>query len=216
MSATGTDIFNFIKRTVSELKKKDTSFRDEVYELPDSIQKQIEQDYNYVDNLWWLFKKEHIISLLNYIYNNKKGKAIYFADSIQKIKHIIDDKSLEIDKNDYCFYYSDNSNTTEFAKSHKKINDISNFIKSDKKFLFTTIALDNGVDIKDFNVKYLISNVFDFDGVIQCLGRKRVVNEHDKCMFFVVIPNNKELENKYEKIKADMAEIDLFKESPNK
>ncbi len=52
MSATGSDIFNFVKRTVSELKEKDSSYKDEIYELPESIQKQIYQNYDYVDNLW--------------------------------------------------------------------------------------------------------------------------------------------------------------------
>ena len=89
MSATGSDIFNFVKRTVSELKEKESSYKDEIYELPESILKQIEQDYDYVNVLYWLMEKSEIIAALNEI-NNKKGKAIYFADSLQKIKYIID------------------------------------------------------------------------------------------------------------------------------
>lgn len=215
LSATGKDIFNYIKTTVSDLKKN-SSYSDEVYELPEIIQNQLQQNYDYVNGLYWLYKKSDIIILLNAIKNDKKGKVVYFADNLQKISSIIKDKSLEISKDDCCFYYGNNSNTTDFAKNYKKINNIIEFINSDKRFLFTTIALDNGIDIKDFNVKHIICNIFDSDSVVQCLGRKRVENKNDKCNFYVVIPSKEELESKLKNTETDMAEIDLFKESPNK
>ena len=143
---------------------------------------------------------------------------VYFADSLEDIDSIIKNKRLEINIDECCFYYGNSSNKTDFAKNHKKINTIDAFtnINSDKRFLFTTIALDNGIDIKDFKVKHIICNVFDFDSVVQCFGRKRVINKDDSCTFYVVVPGNNELENRFENIKADIAEIDLFKKSPNK
>lgn len=55
----------------------------------------------------------------------------------------------------------------------------------DGRVLVTTKVLDNGVDFKDKKIKHIICDVFDIESAIQCLGRKRVIDEDDTCIFYI-------------------------------
>lgn len=55
----------------------------------------------------------------------------------------------------------------------------------DGRVLVTTKVLDNGVDFKDKKIKHIICDVFDIESAIQCLGRKRIINSDDTCIFYL-------------------------------
>lgn len=55
----------------------------------------------------------------------------------------------------------------------------------DGRVLVTTKVLDNGVDFKDKKIRHIICDVFDIESAIQCLGRKRVLDENDTCIFYL-------------------------------
>lgn len=216
MSATGSDIFAFIKKSVAELRESDSQYDDEVYELPEELQNQSMQTYDYARGLYWMHSKKDVIDILNELKDRTK-KAIYFTDSLYKLKAVVEDRSLKIKKDECCFYYGNDSKQSVFAYNHKKVNSIEEFVNStDKRFLFSTIALDNGVDIEDTQVRHIICNVFDFNGTIQCLGRKRVSEESDICNFYIMVPSKDELDDKYEDVQEKLEEIKNFNEDPNK
>ena len=39
--------------------------------------------------------------------------------------------------------------------------------------------MDNGISIKDENVKHVILDVYDFETIVQCVGRKRIEKDED-------------------------------------
>ena len=198
-----------------ELRNQDSQYNDEVYELSEETQKQIEQTYEYVRNLCWMHSKKDVIKVFNAIKGNTI-KAIYFADSFKKLSSVIDDPSLKIKKEECCFYYGNDSRQGVFAQKHRKIGDIDEFVNNpDKRFLFSTIALDNGIDIEDIKVNHIICNVYDFNGTIQCLGRKRVKDDTDICNFYIMVPNEDELYGRYKDVKDDIEEVKLFQDNPN-
>ena len=45
--------------------------------------------------------------------------------------------------------------------------------------------MDNGVNIKDKNVKHIFSEILDADSAIQALGRKRQISPDDTCTFYL-------------------------------
>ncbi|MGN8633020.1 hypothetical protein ACTNEW_15935 [Blautia sp. HCP3S3_G3] len=55
----------------------------------------------------------------------------------------------------------------------------------DGRVLVTTKVLDNGVDFKDKKIRHIICDVFDIESAIQCLGRKRILDENDTCVFYI-------------------------------
>jgi hypothetical protein len=62
---------------------------------------------------------------------------------------------------------------------------IINDAKFDTQYLFTTKILDNGVNIKDRQLKHIITDIFDFDTIQQCIGRKRIIDDNDKINVYV-------------------------------
>lgn len=46
--------------------------------------------------------------------------------------------------------------------------------KFEKQILFTTSIIENGINICDPMLKHIIVDLYDFDSIIQCLGRRRV------------------------------------------
>ena len=59
----------------------------------------------------------------------------------------------------------------------------NNYITFEKRILIATKALDNGVDLKDTEIKHIVTDIFDLDSAVQCLGRKRIQNVNDTCNF---------------------------------
>ena len=78
-------------------------------------------------------------------------------------------------------WYLDNREDCHFiCSSHRKdfktINEFDTAIangKFEKQLLFTTQALEVGIDIKDPECKHIMVEMFDVDSVIQAVGRIR-------------------------------------------
>jgi len=68
--------------------------------------------------------------------------------------------------------------------------------KFEEKFLFTTSTLDNGINIKDRQIKYIVTDIEDVDTLIQCIGRKRIVDSRDKVTIIIKDMSNKMMNKK--------------------
>ncbi|WP_339308728.1 DEAD/DEAH box helicase [Paenibacillus sp. FSL L8-0435] len=75
--------------------------------------------------------------------------------------------------------------------SHMLVNEMF-----EEKFLFTTSTLDNGINLKDRQIKYVIADIEDVDTLIQCLGRKRIIDGRDKVTIIIKDMSNKMMNKK--------------------
>lgn len=181
------------------------------------IKYEIESDYNYIEKLYFYEKDEVILKLLNELPEDEK--AIYFT----KAKTSYDfSKQLE----NGTFICSKHNNTyRKYIDEEEKQNIIEDEMFN-SKILFTTIALDNGVNIKDSQLKHIIIDTFDLDTIQQCLGRKRIFDSDEKVIVYIKNWSNKKLNGKKtsitnilkyaELLKNGLSSEDLIKEHKHK
>lgn len=197
MTATYKNIFGRIKKDLERTGEKPIE-----YHLP--------TDYSYVENIYWYKKKSDLFGIVDKILNTTNDTVIYFCNSIKKMREFYnhyspnrgkgyseDKKFLKDSKLQYMsFMCSDNGSednekeTSGFVSNycssdHIKRNSHNDGYYIDNRILITTKVIDNGVDFKDHNIKHIICDVFDIESAIQCLGRKRVIDENDSCNFYI-------------------------------
>lgn len=76
--------------------------------------------------------------------------------------------------------------------------------------LVSTKCIDNGVDFKDRKLKHIICDIFDIESAIQCLGRKRVLDENDTCTFYIRDYKPYELNIFYRNVQDQLEPAELF------
>ncbi len=135
----------------------------------------------------------------DYSYINK----LYFYKNPQ----IIEDNLLDnLEEDEKVIYF--NRSATDCYRLHKKYENNSMFVVSEyndlykfvdvkakeemlekqrfqTQILFTTSCMDNGINIKDKAIKHIVLDIRDFDTMIQCLGRKRVIDEADTITLYI-------------------------------
>lgn len=96
-------------------------------------------------------------------------KAVYFCSNIKRAYDLYQDmpnnSTFICSKENKMFGKYSNSETWDQIKSNEKF---------DKQILFTTTVLENGINLIDRRLKHIIIDLFDFDTIIQCIGRKRI------------------------------------------
>lgn len=117
-------------------------------------------DYSYLDIKYFKYIKD-IIQLIKNDYSDDKW--MIFVTSIKKGEKIVEE--LKDNNIDSTFIKSGSSN-----KEKKRITSESKF---SKKVLVTTKCLDNGINIKDEQVKNLVVMAYDKITFIQEIGRIR-------------------------------------------
>ena len=191
-------------------------YLEEVKQL-EIIKYEIETDYDYIDKLYFYEDDNVILKLLDELPENEK--AVYFT----KAKTSYDfSKQIE---NSAFICSKHNSTHRKYINEEQKQNIIQNEI-FDSKILFTTIALDNGINIKDLQLKHIIIDTFDLDTIQQCLGRKRITNKDEKVIVYIKNWSNKKLNGKKtsinntiryaEHLKNGLSSEDLVKEYKHK
>jgi len=151
----------------------------------------IDKDYSYVKKVYF-YQKEELTTIIDDILENEsESKIIVFCNSASRMYEM--NKRYGDMANYYCSSSSMNKKLKEMCgidETSKKIKDCiiqypDGRITFEKRILFTTTVLDNGVDLKDENIKHIFSEIFDPDSLIQSLGRKRNLNENDTCTFYI-------------------------------
>ncbi|KQB76813.1 hypothetical protein AK964_21065 [Clostridium butyricum] len=154
-------------------------------------------------------KKCDVYNIINTVLTNTdEEKVIYFANSIsdalsvyKQFKQFATLRVSEHVKNDE-------------AKSLNNVNCIKTYNKDlityENRLLITTKALDNGITLKDRNIKHIISDIFDLDSAQQCLGRKRIIDNNDKCTFYIRDYNKKAIGNFKGGINNQLKPIETF------
>lgn len=122
------------------------------------------------------------------------GKTLIFVDSIEKGRKL---------KDELAPFFSVGMITSESKESEEiKEKDLFNTLIEKEKFdtdiLIATSVIDNGVNIKDDNLKNIIIQNADKDEIIQMIGRKRCINKADKVRVFLVSSSEQSLSKKIE------------------
>lgn len=192
MSATAKSIFGyFCKQEIVKVERR--------YVL--------DSDYGHVDKVLF-YERKAITDIIDEILaQSDDDKLLVFINSE---KMMLKMHGLY---NDIANYYC--SEHSKELKSIREKDCIINYdqghISFEKRILFTTTALDNGVDLKDEKIKYIISEIFEPDTAIQCLGRKRPVHSNDKCTFYIANYDKKTISLFSSKNEVVLKPLNLFK-----
>ena len=114
----------------------------------------------------------------------------YSTDGSDMVQHLIANET--VDEDNKILYFSSNKTTAkELYELYKYMSsitvsatdkDIKNtedaFVDNKCNYTLTiaTSCIDNGIDIFDESLKYIVCDLFDLTQVIQCLGRKRLTD----------------------------------------
>ena len=151
----------------------------------------IDKDYSYVKRLYFYQKDELITIIDDILQNNQDDKIVVFCNSADRIYEM---HRVYGDNADYfCSSSSRNQKLKKICGYDESTKTIKSCLVKDsngnntfeKRILFTTTVLDNGIDLKDVKIKHVFSEIFDIDSMIQSLGRKRTLDENDTCTFYV-------------------------------
>lgn len=131
--------------------------------------------------------------------SEKESKIIYFVEDINRINNVWE--KLEKWRSEVTCLFS------EAREDKNKINSISDpdtiydigegGTTFAHRVLLTTSVLSNGVTLKDRNIKHIICDIPHIFTAIQCIGRKRIINQDDKVNVYVRLQSMQYIENLY-------------------
>lgn len=139
----------------------------------------IKQDQ--IKNLTFFWSAENLEILARQTIAENK-KAIFFlqsANAAYTLHQKFPDQSLFL-----CSRYNSNK-TYKSALDNEKISKMIERERFDCNLLFTTTALDTGITIKDNNLTTIITDMTNPTAIVQCIGRKRFVDEADTVDLYV-------------------------------
>lgn len=189
MSATATSIFN-------QFIEEGHVSKDNYYYIPKS--------YNYVDKFYFYNKKQDVKEIILDILHNTEDKIIFFSGSMEYALEIYNEF-----KNDALFYCSRHTKNIEAKKLYQEIENPIHNKTFKSRLLVSTVALDVGINLYDKSIKHIITSVFDWSQTIQCIGRKRLIDESDTCCIYIR-NYNKGVLNLFDRAK-ELEELKLFK-----
>lgn len=205
VSATAKKFFKYLQDT-NKVKKKNS------YKL--------DKDYSYVTKLFY-YQSDELHGIIDDILGNETdSKIIVFCNSgdriIEMSKIYGEDADYYCSKNakdkrlrTLCGWRENEKGQMEEPTCIKVYAD--DLITFDKRILFTTSVLDNGVDLKDRRIKHIFTEIIDVDTMIQSLGRKRSLDKEDCCYFYIRLYQKKGLQGFINSITYQLEPIDLYK-----
>lgn len=179
----------------------------------------VDKDYSYVKKLYF-YQKDELTTIIDDILENEpQSKIVVFCNSASRMEEM--NKRYADIANYFCSSTSSSTKLKEmcgYSKATKKVADCvitlpDGRITFEKRILFTTTVLDNGVDLKDKDIKHIFSEIFDVDSLIQSLGRKRSVDEEDTCTFYIREFQPKAIQGLLNINEAQLQPVQLYKHS---
>lgn len=142
----------------------------------------------YIESIEEIIHESQIANIVQEL----QGKTLIFVDSIEKGRKL---------KNELDSFYTVGMITSESKESEEILEkDLFDTLIEKEKFdtdiLIATSVIDNGVNIKDENLKNIIIQNNDRDEIIQMAGRKRCINMDDKVHIFLVSSSEQSLSRK--------------------
>jgi len=138
----------------------------------------VDKDTSYVDKVMVYWNDDQLACWLGCIPEGEK--ALVFVESTDKVKQWRNKYG-----DDAVGYCSSNNAKTKKVDNLYNLNACLVDGALQKKYTFTTKALDNGVDIKDPALKHIFVETWEIDEAMQMFGRKRPLAEDDTCTFYI-------------------------------
>ena len=181
----------------------------------------LDKDYSYVDKVYY-YQSNELISIIDDILENEKdSKIVVFCNVGSRIIEM-----SKVYKNQAHYYCSKSTKDVKLREicgwNSDKVDDCikyysSELITFDKRILFTTSVLDNGIDLKDERIKHIFTEIIDIDTMIQSLGRKRhLEGKKDTCTFYIREYQKKGIQGFINQIKWQLDPVKLYKEDYQK
>jgi hypothetical protein len=194
MSATAESLYNILKSNGT---------------IKENRHYKISKKYSYVDNIYF-YKKDELTHIIDNLLEKTNDKIVCFCNSNARVKELFIHYKEQGIANIICSQYT-NDTTMKAINEKDCIKAISDdLVTFDKRLLIATKVIDNGIDLKDTKIKHIISEVFDLDSAVQCLGRKRSLNDVDKCNFYILNYEGRELHCLNYNNKQDLEPVELF------
>ena len=159
----------------------------------------IEQDYSFIENLYFYNNNEMVENIISNIPQNEK--ILYFGNALNGFE-------FSMNKMDSEFICSDNNKEFKRKSSKSTMKEIVTKNEFSCRILFATKVLDNGVNIISPQLKHIIIDMVDPIDVIQCLGRKRI-SENEKITLYVKNQNGR---NIYPQLKMARERLKILEE----
>lgn len=150
MSATGHNIFPLIKKW-GEFKE---------YKL--------NADYSYIEKVVFYDEDEYIYNIIEELDANEK--LIYFSRKVDNAYKVYDRcNKHNINASFVCSQYTKHKEYIEYINTDALVEE-----KLQSQVTCTTSVWDNGINIKDEQLKHIVCDMEDLVTLIQAIGRKRV------------------------------------------
>ena len=194
-SATAEPFFDWLIET-GKVKKE------HVYYIP--------ADYSYVEGVTFYEKKQLQPLIDQIIKNEEETKIVVFVSSGDRMKEM-----HEIYGNSASYVCSQSTQDRWMRKNCDR-NCIQNET-FEKRILFATSALDNGVNLKDRRIRHMFTELYDIDSIRQSLGRKRSItddgiDETDTCRFYIKIQAEWEVKRRITWLENQLAIVRQYRE----
>lgn len=135
----------------------------------------------------------------------KEEKIIYFCSKIERGTEAYNKLQHQCDVMFAC-----SLNTTD--KRARQLNNIKDITDTfNAKVLISTTALDVGINLRDDNIKHIVTDIYNINAIIQCIGRRRVISDTDKVTLYFRNWNNYSMRAIVDKVRNELEQIELFK-----
>lgn len=139
----------------------------------------LSHDYSYIKDVYF-YNKSTLSSVVESIIKKVPldEKLLYFgsrAKDILELSNKFENSAFICSKSHVLYDQADQAT----------IEQIVNESKFESRLLFSTKILDNGVNLKDEQLKHIIIDIVDPITFIQIFGRKRCLNENDRVTLYV-------------------------------
>lgn len=167
----------------------------------------MERDFSHIEKKIFSYKRDDLFYIIDTIISNSPGKKMIAFVSINRMKELFMRYGDQA-----AYFFSKNANVPQELKRKRSEEPIQEqedgSISFSKRMLFTTVALDNGIDIFDRNLDTIICELSDTNSIIQAIGRKRKTGKDDKAFLFLC--ERKNVNWKLNGIRNILEQIKLF------
>lgn len=189
------------------IAKKRSIPAEHIYHLP--------ADFSYVSKVT-IYKKGQLKPLLNHILATETdSKMVVFCNSEERMLEMYEEYR---DHADFICSTSTHSKSLKRICNEEALEVTSNEkgeevkVTFSKRILFSTSVLDNGVDFKDEQIKYIFTELSDIDSLIQSLGRKRPLpGKNDTCEFYIMEWTNQSINRLNNSNNTQLRPVTIFK-----
>jgi hypothetical protein len=160
-----------------------------------------EYDYSYIENVYFYTGYEIAESIIQSV--PKDEKVLFFGSNAERTLNLKKkfDNSAFICSRGNPFHKSSDTKTLRQIETEEFFN---------KRLLFATKVLDNGINIKDDKVKHVIIDMIDPISFLQCLGRKRIMEENDHINIYVKDYHNGNIHYSIQQIEEKLSLVKEF------